>query len=171
MWHSTTMRDHFLGKKSKGRSWCWRPKNRSSCVQLTIFLPRNSGTFSGIIKCEFTSLASTLDQVRRWFASSLSMNLITQVFRLIISMTYRTFSLEEDSKVCMSSDLILTRVMVTKLLQEWQVDDGVLLQGCQVDDNDKSNNIRSVRFEVSHMVWSHDHSIIPYRKILTLERY
>ena len=63
---------------------------------------------------------------------------------------------------------MITKVMVTKLLQGWQVDDGVLLRRWQVDDNDKSdnnykfhnndesNNIRSVRFKVSHVVWSHN---------------
>ena len=58
---------------------------------------------------------------------------------------------------------MMIKVTVTKPLQRWQVnDDGILLQGWQIDDNDKSNNndksdnIRSVRFEVSHVVCSYD---------------
>ena len=62
---------------------------------------------------------------------------------------------------------MMMKVTLTKPLQGWQVDDdSVLLQGWRVNDNDKSDNIRFMRFEVSHVVWSYNlrscnHGIIP----------
>ena len=58
----------------------------------------------------------------------------------------------------------MIRVTVTEPFQGWQVNKGVLLWGWRVDNNDKLDNnnksdnndefddIRSVRFEVNHMV-------------------
>ena len=66
--------------------------------------------------------------------------------------------------------MIKTRLTVTKLLQDWQVnDDNVLLQRWQINNNDKSNNIKSVCFEVSHVIYSHnlkscDHNITQFYK-------
>ena len=51
------------------------------------------------------------------------------MFRLISLMTYRTFSLEENGRVELKDgNLMMTKVTVTKLLQEWQVDNDILLQ-------------------------------------------
>ena len=52
----------------------------------------------------------------------------------------------------MSGNSIMTKVIITKPLQGWQVDDND-----KSGNNNKSNNIRSVGFELIHVVWSHDH--------------
>ena len=106
--HSITMRDCLLGKESKGRSWCWRPKSRFSCIQLAILSARNGDTSSGITKREFTLLALLPNQVRGWFASSFSINLIMQAFRLSNSIMYRTSFLKKDSRVPIGGNLIMT---------------------------------------------------------------